>query len=180
MCVQGAPPARAISSLRPHFFGFVFPVFDCSITCVSPRRCLRFQGLFLLREDAAVGPPCRRHELQFPSTAGVFPSPVIRAPLPSPCCVGLLPRWAFPGTHCPRSRQPMGLANSVLAWLWLAQSQLKRSLYASHFLSFGTLISTRFCQLSSRKTTPPCHEPQLARCHVGLRLLLPGPAPGAT
>lgn len=42
------------------------------------------------------------------------------------------------------------------------------------------LISTRFCQLSSRKITLPCHEPQLVQCHVGLRVLLPGPAPGAT
>lgn len=41
------------------------------------------------------------------------------------------------------------------------------------------LISSRFCQLSSRKITLPCHEPQLVQCHVGLWVLLPGPAPGA-
>lgn len=47
------------------------------------------------------------------------------------------------------------------------------------FSPLVSLISSRFCQLSSRKTSPACHEPQLARCHVGLRVLLPAPAPGA-
>lgn len=84
--------------------------------------------------------PCRRHELQFINIAEINISAVslIQAPLPSPCCAGLLPQLALPGTHCPVHAE-QGLANSVLAQLWLAQSQLKRSLYASHFLSFAII-----------------------------------------